>query len=631
MVVTSENKNQKGHDPKQPFIGNKARIFLSILAFPILAVPLMASGKFVDSLVTPKEFYFLFYTSSLLLIFLIYWLFAKEKFQISFNFIDIAIGAFYLYCLSRIVFSNSSQLRGSSFQILTGMFFIYIFLRFLLSGDSPLFQLRVIISGLLCFSFVQVLYGYLQLWDFASPAMINFKVGGSFGNPGPFSNYIVSVLPMAMGVALFWPKDNKFDIFLNKIGYWLTILTLLILPATKARTAWIAAIVGVVFVLWQYDPLKSLFKKIFTNLISKLTIILGGILLLSITGYYLYQFKQQSASGRIFTWEITSEIIADKPLLGSGYNSFQVTHNDYQAAYFERKGDNIPETKLADNTSFAFNEFLQVTSELGIIGLLLFSGIFLCLFIRQKKKLGNDVNHIRSFVVASIIAILVCSLSSYPFHDIPAFLNLFVLLAIAASFQQNTFSVKSIKKRYYAIPIIFMALGIIWHITILKERFDAHQDWTETTKIVRERNKEAMESYNKLYPVLHYSGYFLFNYGAELSLANNHSKAIEILKEAMPLLNDGDVYTYLGNSYENSGDMEMAEKSFLQAHYIVPQKLYPLYRLVYIYAKVGKMEVANELAQKIIRMDVKVESKVTQDIKLEMANFINNQSIKETK
>ena len=599
------------------------KLILSLILLPLLSVSLAVSHNFIDSLVSPKEFYLFFYLAAFIIIFFIYRFFHKNKTKQSFNITDLFLSLYYLYCILRIAFSQSDQFYGSYFFQLSGMIILYFLVKFLITSDENGLIKSVFFGGILLFGFIQVTFGYLQLWDFASPATLDFKIGGSFGNPGPFSNYVVSILPLALGLYLFWPGNNRFNLFLSETGKWITVLILLLLPATKARTSWIAAIACISYLLWNYDPAKAFIKKITRHFFTKLGLLFVIIIFASFSAYYLFNYKQDSANGRLFTWKIAWEIIEDHPVFGSGFNSFQVMHNDYQAAFFENKNTNIPEAKLADNITFAFNDFLQIGSELGIIGFGLFLTIILSIFINPSEQ-NNKINNVAGLLArSSVLGIAICSLFSYPFHDIPLMTNFFVLLAIASSTKKNVFSIP-IRPAIFRSFTFIIVIGSIMFLNMQYKRYIAHKEWKTASVQIRKNGARTIKKYEKLYPILKYNGYFLYNYGAELSLINEPERAIDILSKALPKLNDADVYTYLGNSYENIGNLQMAEKSFLHAWHLVPHKLYPPYRLVYIYANSDRLEEALKLAAQIVKADVKIQSKVTDDIKAEMTSFINN-------
>jgi len=113
----------------------------------------------------------------------------------------------------------------------------------------------------------------MQLYGFEASYHGLFKITGTFHNPGPFSGFVVSALPLAVVGYTFGyterhkgdtEKDReislrgvKFNFNPRKIfrGFFkgLSILTiiaiLLIVPAAQSRAAWLAGGVGYLYVL----------------------------------------------------------------------------------------------------------------------------------------------------------------------------------------------------------------------------------------------------------------------------------------------------------------------------------------------------------------------------------------------
>lgn len=83
----------------------------------------------------------------------------------------------------------------------------------------------------------------------------------------------------------------------------------------------------------------------------------------------LYYWKQDSADGRLLAWQISVEMIADRPVFGWGSDGFDTFYMPYQADYFSRH-PNSPFLLLADNLSHPFNEFLWFSVQYGIAGLI---------------------------------------------------------------------------------------------------------------------------------------------------------------------------------------------------------------------------------------------------------------------
>ena len=122
-----------------------------------------------------------------------------------------------------------------------------------------------------------------------------------------------------------------------------------------------------------------------------------------------------------------------------------------------------------------------------------------------------------------------------------------------------------------------------------------------------------------------YNQYFLFNYGAEMSLAKNYTNSINLLKEAEPVLNDADLYIYMGMSYQGIGDYVNAEKCYVKASEIMPAKFYPVYRLVKLYQKQNRINESVQLAKNLLNMPVKIPSEIITNILAEMENYVNSQ------
>lgn len=103
----------------------------------------------------------------------------------------------------------------------------------------------------------------------------------------------------------------------------------------------------------------------------------------------------------------------------------------------------------------------------------------------------------------------------------------------------------------------------------------------------------------------------------------NNKEGIITLEKVLPRLNDSNIYTYIGHAYMELGQIEKAEQYFKHASHIVPSKIYPLYKLVKTYQKKNQKEKAIQLAQKIISMGEKVETKVGRNVINEMNEFLN--------
>ena len=88
--------------------------------------------------------------------------------------------------------------------------------------------------------------------------------------------------------------------------------------------------------------------------------------LIAIGAFILYSQKKDYANGRLLIWNVSVEMIKDKPLFGLGHDTFQAKYMNYQAEYF-RNNPNSRYKLLADNVKHPFNEFIKVAVEFGIV------------------------------------------------------------------------------------------------------------------------------------------------------------------------------------------------------------------------------------------------------------------------
>jgi O-antigen polymerase len=127
--------------------------------------------------------------------------------------------------------------------------------------------------------------------------------------------------------------------------------------------------------------------------------------------------------------------------------------------------------------------------------------------------------------------------------------------------------------------------------------------------------EEAVIRYEKLFEQFKNDGDFLTQYGKSLGFLKQSAKAIETLKQATRHLNTTIVCSSLGQLYEQTGNPSAAEMLYLEAWYMVPNRLYPKYQLATLYNQMGARERAYVLAKELLMMPTKVESTATKEIR----------------
>lgn len=603
----------------------------------IMIVPLINNTLLANSTISSKT---VFFTRGLLTVFgisLIHFIvFKKFILKLKVSIIDVLL--FGLVCfiiINRylIQFNYGFSIR---FIELIGLCFFYLTLRTLTIKTYLWLLLAVVLSGI-----IQAVYGNLQLLGYYPSNHSGFKITGSFFNPGPYSGFLVAVFTIALGLYLFKEKvyeclfnhKNSHRLYLSSIIKYsfeyvplLGIISIvLVIPATQSRASWLAILIsGSLLLELKYHFFKQFFIKI-TTVKKAVSIIIVSIMIgLSLFG--IYHFKKGSSDGRLLIWKVSTEMIKESPLFGVGFDRFKAHYMNEQARYFAKHGE-TKDALVADNSYYAFNEFIQFITEQGAIGLVL--GLAVIFFI-IKSTTTKENQYLNNIVKIGLLAISVFACFSYPMEILPIKLIITVLLAILTTLNSKKIKLSLKPKNKFYIPVIKVVaiigiLGIIItstkHINNLNTSF---KTWQLALNSYQYSDYEgAISQYKEAYPLLKKNGDFLMNYGKALSINKQDIKAIQVLNEAKNYLNTTIIETALGDAHKNLKQYKKAETAYKHAANMIPTRFYPLYLLAKLYEESGKNEKAIAMAKTILIKDIKIPSTAIKEIKVEMKKIIS--------
>ena len=159
------------------------------------------------------------------------------------------------------------------------------------------------------------------------------------------------------------------------------IAAALVLPPAQSRAAWIADMVGCLFVLTSHPAFKSTWKNLkkrirsFTRPVQALSMLVT-LLVVLVIGFGLYTIKKGSADGRVLIWRVTSQLIKQKPIMGHGSGAFAALYMNEQANWFEAgKGPEV-QSMVAGSPEAPFNEVLKLWLEKGLLAVVV-AGVLL--------------------------------------------------------------------------------------------------------------------------------------------------------------------------------------------------------------------------------------------------------------
>jgi len=534
-----------------------------------------------------------------------------------------------------------------------GYVFVYIISKKVAASHINILIYALVFSGL-----TQSTYCILQWIGFLPSNHGEFLITGSFNNPGPYAGYLVSVLPFSL-MAVWRLKQtkkqssiqantnvapnhfskrskNQWYRFLPFIFIVLIIVQLFAIVLSNSRAAWLSVFISIIYLgyhLFQRiqsgEKLVSWLKRRFHLKIRK--VFRGTVLIIVsiIIVFGLYNLNKDSANGRLFIWQITSEMIKDKPVWGFGTGGFKANYMEYQAEFFKQNVESSF-SGLADNIIYPFNEFLRVISEFGVPGILfLFVLLYFVLLRKTEQNANNKLFNTVMVAKASFLAMFVFAFFSYPLEIVPIKLNNIICLALIsfAANQTSSFKLFVLNKRiikFFGTTMIVLAVFLFVNTTQI---YRAQRNWKlAETSYKLKAYKNSLKYYKKAYPILKNDGEFLVHNGKALSMAGESKKSIETLKQALGFLSNSIIYTTLGDNYKRLGDFNSAKKSYQRASHMLPGRLYPKYLLTKLHLENGDTDKALNLAKEITAQKVKVESKAAEEIKNEMQAVIDSLS-----
>ena len=290
---------------------------------------------------------------------------------------------------------------------------------------------------------------------------------------------------------------------------------------------------------------------------------------------------------------ISIEMFKARSLIGIGADNFGMQVNSYRATYGALNPADV-NLAAAENEipERSHNEYLQILSELGIVGGLIFlwflGGIGLMFFKALRKQTSLEplaaIVGIGLFLVSSLV-------SSYSFRFIQNGFVFFFVLAVAAKFllrskeeQAGTIDVSARQLKLACAFGIAACLGLASYSIVRVSSVI----YTERANYVPEI-EEAMPLYQAAFrlddenPNPHFHlGYRLFHAARYPDAASHLERAIEMGQATSP------TYSYLATAQLLSGDTGAAEGAFAKAVKLYPQSPFVLTRYAFFLRMNGK-------------------------------------------
>ncbi|MDR2911323.1 MAG: O-antigen ligase family protein [Bacteroidales bacterium] len=576
----------------------------------VLLTVFIVNNELRDGIIVGK--YFWFYGSIIVVAFISPVIYFLNRNKIQITVIDCFVFMFAVSTLlsAIVVNGNFHTTKIVTFILLVTLYF---FFRILFSQSAG--SMQIILSVLVITALIESVLGLMQLYGFARSNHNLFKITGSFHNPGPYAGYLAVIFPVALERVMSYYKlrvKNEENTTRGKklvtlgsyiLSFSSAIAILLVLPANMSRAAWLALLFGSVAVIVLYS-----FRKIKIWMIC----VFLGILL---SGFYgIYNLKKDSSDGRLLMWKISMQSALQNPA-GIGLGHFPEAYGKSQAEYFSLNEVSEKEKYVAGAPEYAFNEYLQISIESGVISLFLY--IALIIFAMLETLKNRQYGIFGAFISMSVFALF-----SYPFGMAPHLILLVFLLAATAS-NTNSYSKEKLCSLAFKGTAI-LSLTVITALCLINRYpvYKAYKDWSDNTSYGL--YDDVNEKYYRLYPLLKDNINFLFEYAQYVAGHGKHEQSNTILQRAVQISCDPMLYNIMGKNHQALKEYRQAETCFTKAANIVPNRLYPFYLLTKLYHEMGLQEKVNEMADVVQTKEPKVHSRAIDEMRMEVITLRTN-------
>jgi O-antigen ligase len=315
----------------------------------------------------------------------------------------------------------------------------------------------IFVYGLMGLAIFESVYGAWQAFSKATtiliwerPDVYDGRGSGTYVCPNHLAGFLEIALGLVAARAVFLRNESKFierATILKVVTVYGAVMIAGGLVATLSRGGWLAASVGLLALLFFGGfAFKSILPKL---------VVVGGIvacagaLLWSVDSVRNYLLKtvavdfdkQQvtvgdpSLGGRIHMWKGTLPLIREKPVLGHGIGSWKWEFQEYH------------HPQIFSFPEYTHNDYLNLASDYGLVGVLLLMLVFGAFFIRAFKVVriskSSDERAFAIGAISGVISILVHSFFDFNLHILANSTLLAAVMGIVVAIPINPVSEKS--------------------------------------------------------------------------------------------------------------------------------------------------------------------------------------------
>lgn len=203
------------------------------------------------------------------------------------------------------------------------------------------------------------------------------------------------------------------------------------------------------------------------------------------------------------------------------------------------------------------------------------------------------------------------SLFSYPFQLLPY--RLLLVAMIAYSVSESADRITPARMSFYGV-VVASVLVSAYSEGQIRSRVNAVEAYHGIEGI---GSVNLLSDYYVLLPMLNDCPDFLFDFAKGLTSAKRYNDSNAMLQQGTMVSADPMFYVCMGNNYSEMSLFKQAEECYTHAMKMVPNRLYPLYKLMKLYETCSNREACHRMARRVTAFREKVSSPAVREMKTE--------------
>lgn len=452
--------------------------------------------------------------------------------------------------------------------------------------------------GIILISAINIIYLLAQTIGILESDNPFFEITGTTDNP----NTAAIALTISIPFVIQKIKQKK---HVNSMCL-LFVLMILFIFVLKCRTAYLGCSAIILYLAIRSPKIRQTIRNKTKTKFGIFQISCVAIVLL-VLSMLCYNWKKESADGRLFIWQRDCEMIADNPL-GCGYGKYEVEYNLHQSRYFSSHRDAYLQSNLTTASGSAYNDIIEHGVQGGILGGALYL-IFLLFPAYQAHR--NKKNT----CAMALVAVVVMSMTNSVYCGISPWI--ITISAMAIGIKETGQRTENSLSRYVIIfGVSLISIILLYRNVILlvsQSELRAYKD---------EQNYN-IEDIRKLYPAIGTSELY-WRYRAKCNeQIHNDIAADSCYTEATKYTSAPLLLYRSAICKEHIGNHESAIEVLKTAVFMLPKNFSLKYHLMMMYDRLGYKSQARIIAGEIISTPEKIHNENVHFIKTEAENYLN--------